>query len=942
MGKSAFCCGYSPPDNFNGLMIVGEGPGAAEVVQGRPFVGASGRLLRSILKSIGANLDECYITNATLCKPPPDKRPFHQRHMDAITNCLPRLRAEIELVRPRVIVTLGNAALIALTGRYETRSKYVAFACDNCNPQRKVGPALQCSATVRCEDGTSAPCGCVHYLRAQTPETQAQELETLRAGGCLRCGSSLKRLRPKMVKCPKCGGRKMRTEEYEEFVFDYNVMSVLGALFEPVADASSAPSESHELAHWLRECGVRYVIPTVHPSMVLQSGDQYITKAMQKHFQKAHELLRRDAAPATVPYRVTKDPAEVRAWAAAIAPTEPLAVDIETDAKKVRDVTVIRCIGLATRDEALVVDTREASDELLDTLYDVLCDEHPKVYQNGHAYDIPVMIRVWGMRWQELIMSYADDTLLAHHVLYPDEAHDLQYIASSFLDVRAWKPPRGQMHEDFEQLARYNARDCVYTARSARAMGAIDGACAGHKLARAGLAAAYNQDMEMMRVAVGMAMRGMPRDADALAELDTKLSAEVEGHLQRMREIVQRDTRIENPEAFNPNSTAELARVLHDTSVGYGVPLGAVTATGQPVLDQGTLRRYVAAARPGGHTDYDRAAPLLTTLLEYKKTSKILSTYVQGSDMQPWSDGRFHPTWLPFGTRTGRFSSNPNFQNWPKWLRSFVVAPKGRAIVGADYSQLELRGVAALSGDATLIRLCMDADEDRKLEPEFDPHSYVSQVAFRESYTKLALKDPNHNKANPRCTCETCRRKALRDIAKRVIYGLNYGAEAPTILAAIYDGGYEGPTITLAMVEGVQRAIRKAFPGVFEWRTNLVEETRRTQQVRSPLIGRRRIFPLGDIPVTEVYNFPIQSLAADIMNDAVIRLDAALEAVDRTAWIIAQVHDAVYVECAEDKAAQVAEIVTNILTVEHVLVPGAAPMLFPASAVVAKNWKDAA
>jgi DNA polymerase-1 len=311
--------------------------------------------------------------------------------------------------------------------------------------------------------------------------------------------------------------------------------------------------------------------------------------------------------------------------------------------------------------------------------------------------------------------------------------------------------------------------------------------------------------------------------------------------------------------------------------------------------------------------------------------------------MQPWDDGRIHPQWKPWGTRTGRLSSSPNAQNWPKWLRAAVVAPPGRMIVGADFDQLELRIMAALSGDEEMIRRCMEADDKRKLEPDWDLHSFVGSLAFGALYTGLALKDDTHDRAASKCVCQTCKRKALRDLIKRVVYGLGYGAGDMTVLEAIYStGDYVGPPITLEMIAHVRKTIFRTFPKLAQYREDVVRKAQAEGEIRSPVYHRRRIFPMDEVAATEILNYPIQSGAADIVNERTILLRERLPKVDPSAFIFAQVHDALYVECQAKYADAVAKLLTDTLTHERVLIPGAPAMRFTAAGVVSTNWKEAA
>lgn len=959
MKRRQTCYARGPTEPFNGIMIIGEGPGHREVALKNPFIGKAGGVLNWLLEQADIKREECYITNATLCKPPTTKDSVMMTA--AVAACTQRLEAEIIAVRPQVIVTLGGPALEAITGRFETKTKREHFDCDNCNENRRVGPAIQCA---------NGACKHIHMLKlVEVVEGEEElsdmdvstyttytdhEVAVIRSSPCPECGSKRKGLRPKMVKCPKCDGLKMRSVDYEEFVCAFKVTKVAGAIFDPVdKDETDDTLQQHELPRWLYDAGVKYVVTTLHPAYLMR-GQQFMAEPVVRHLTKAANLCRIEPKPYLSPHVVTTDPKVVRGycygWQAAGQDPATLQFDcdIETeawgehngkavrlDARKYTEVSAIKCLGIYDRSQphALVVDTRDADDALLDTIYDFLADDRlAKCWQNGGSYDIPVIDKLWGIPWDQQIPSYRDDTLVLHHSLCPDEPHNLGHIALSFTDARAWKPTRklggADVHESFDELALYNARDVIHTGRSCVAMRAA--------LGKAEVERVYENDMKLQRIAVAMTMHGMPLDQSAVRRAGVTAQTHINASLDRCQQLLREHTYLDNNAInnFNPAKLkASLIPALYSRE-GFHLPAIERTPTGEPSTAAGVLQKLLRNVSP-------EQASFIGALFEIREHRKILQNYIEGDAMRVWDDGRIHATWKPHGTRTGRFSSSPNFQNWPLWLRSYVKAPPGRKIVGADYAQLELRGIAAISGDENLISRCMNADESRKLEPEFDPHSYGASIAFDEAYTRLLLDDPAHDKANEKCHCETCKRKALRDLFKRVIYGLNYGATAPRIWGAIYEGGYNGPPITLLMVERVMKAVFRAFPKIPLWRMSAVEAANRDNEIRSPILGRRRVFPLGEIPDTEVYNFPIQSMGADIMNPATIDLYEYLPDIDPTAMIIAQVHDALYVECAENCAQGVADLLEEVMTQEHVLVKGAAPMLFPATAVISDTWKNA-
>lgn len=955
-------CHAYRPKRFNEIMVIGEGPGQREVAEGRPFVGVSGQTLRGIMSSVGIDLDECFVSNATLGKPPPKgEKGLLEAFPKAVPSCLSRLEAEIAAVRPRVIVTLGAAALAAVTGYDKEITRQVHFDCTHCNPEtRKVGPVLECNAPVpdpSTDGSTAVRCGQLHFLRGATPdEVDSNEVELLRAKGCQKCGAKLKRVQPKMVKCPACQGRKTKSITESYFTHDHKLKAVAGAIFEPATNG--APPKMHELNAAFAEWGIAYFVPTYHPAFLLRD-QQFMAKAVQHHLARAKRLVTEDVDLDTLRYEVTKDPERVRAFTETANGKESpvFTVDIETeainaqgepvDATEIKNVTKIKCVGIGTWARGcLVVDTRDvdpanSDDALLNALQDFLESNTPKNYHNG-LYDIPVMARTWWLDEKKLIASYSDDTLGAHALLYPDEPHDLQHVTLDLVDARAWKPPKRvkhqEVHANFEALCEYNARDVLNTDAAREAMGvARSKADPGGRVARAKLGECYALDSKVRRIAIEMTLAGVPVDRERWRGVGAEADREVEEATARCKALLRDHTRID-PESFKPFAVRQVGEILF-SDTGFMLPATGFTATNQYATDAKTLRQLREAER----TNNPDGAAFIDALLALREAHKTRSTYVYSDAMQPWEDGRIHPVWKPWGTRTGRFSSAPNCQNWPGWLRKVVAAATGRVFVGADFDQLELRIMAGLSGDPEMIRRCMAADDKRKLEPDFDIHSFVGGHAFRELYTGLLLKDPAHAPTDARCPCQTCKRKALRDLVKRVVYGLAYLSGDQTIVEAIYStGAYNGPPVTLEMVAHIRKTIFRAFPKLAEWRTDTIDRAKEAGEIRSALYYRRRIFPLDEVAATEVVNFPIQSSAADIVNERTVLLRERLAAVDPSAFLFAQVHDALYVECAEDRGPAIAQLLTDTLTCEKVLKPGAPAMRFTAAGVVSKNWKDAA
>lgn len=724
---------------------------------------------------------------------------------------------------------------------------------------------------------------------------------------CSLCGDG-----PRAKKCPECGGRKTRGSVAKEYVTDHRVSWVAGATFAP-----------QEASAWLADYGVRYVVSTFTPSALLvkaetvsQSnvGGQFIANTFVSHLAKAQRLLTRDRDWA-LEVTVTDLVEDVTAYTADTS--LPYAVDIETDAKNPYDVTTIKCIGIgrADRAEVLVVDTSAAQpgDPLVRAVAAFLEDRtKKKVFQN-RQYDELVCELRWGVVTEGTIF----DTMLAHHAISPDEPHNLQRIALTYSDAPAWKPPRNrngmEAFANDEEFWTYNARDVRATALAHRAMATT--------LRAEMVAQVHEHDLRMATIAMEMQRVGIPLDEAGRAAIGVEYRQQAEEALAGMREYLRawrvpsdepgNTSEHHDPALFNPDSPKQLGWALFEKGGPCGLrPTLLSEKTGEPSTSRDAVRPYASHA-------------FVAMLLRYRDAKKIVGTYIDSEGLRLGPDGRIHPSWNVHGTVTGRWSSSPNLQNWPAIMRTIVKPAPGFVLIGADYSQLELRIIAALAGDPTLIRLCMEADESDKTNPQKDPHSYVAALAFGKVFLDSDGKG----------------RKALRDGTKSVVYGMNYGAGARKIQQTVMSNeDYKGPPLTIDMVERIMGAYFQGFPQVKAYRDRALERAAAQRGVFSPLLRRRRPFPLGDVDATIAMNFPIQSCAADIMNESLDVLYKALPGVDPDAVIIAQVHDAVYVEAREEHAAAVAALIEQSLTRTLRLVADAPEMLFVASAKIGTSW----
>jgi len=321
---------------------------------------------------------------------------------------------------------------------------------------------------------------------------------------------------------------------------------------------------------------------------------------------------------------------------------------------------------------------------------------------------------------------------------------------------------------------------------------------------------------------------------------------------------------------LNLHSGAQLARVMFET---LGLKAGRRTKTGFST-DQATLEALAAQH------------PFPRLLLEWRALAKLKSTYLDAlpAARDP-ADGRVHTTFEQAGAATGRLSSSaPNLQNIPmrtpqgRAIRRAFVAPEGGVLVGADYSQIELRVMAHLSGDAALIE-AFAAGED------------VHASTARRVFGVTGALDP-----------------ALRARAKIVNFGVMYGMGARSLSAQM--------GIPLEEAQDFIAHYFRVYAGVREFLDRTVAEARRRGYVET-LLGRRRWLPGlaathgGERALAEraAINTPIQGSAADLVRLAMVRVHRALKAFPPSARLLLQVHDELLLECAANDADAVSAVV---------------------------------
>ena len=400
-------------------------------------------------------------------------------------------------------------------------------------------------------------------------------------------------------------------------------------------------------------------------------------------------------------------------------------------------------------------------------------------------------------------------------------------------------------------------------------------------------------EMPLVPVLAAMERTGMYVDPDRLAELGEGLGAEIAELARRIRELA-------GDETFNIASPMQLSHILFDV---MGLPTRGLKKTRSGYYS--TNARVLE--------ELARDNEFVRLILEYREKTKIKSTYLDTLGSLRREDGRVHTTYNQTITATGRLSSsNPNLQNIPTRSElghtvktAFTVAP-GSVFVAVDYSQIELRLLAHLSGDEHLIAAFNEGE---------DFHAETAARVFGVPIDEVT--------------------PALRSRAKAVNFGIVYGQQAYGL----------SQSLDIPVAEARQMIDRyfEAYPGVRRFLDETVAEAKRTGYAET-LFGRRRPIPelKMRVPAQRAFgertamNHPMQGTAADIIKIAMTRVARRLADEGFGARMILQVHDELDFECPE---AEVDRLVAMVRAEMEGVVTLSVPLVAEAS--VGATWADA-
>lgn len=459
----------------------------------------------------------------------------------------------------------------------------------------------------------------------------------------------------------------------------------------------------------------------------------------------------------------------------------------------------------------------------------------------------------------------AMDTAIAAYVLNPaTRSFELRDLASRHLrvelDTDRDRDPGGQGQLDFT-----GGPDLGMAATEAVAVRRLADLFGTQVDEQGGRAILDRVELPLIPILAGMEQEGIAVDREYLTNLGDDLRA-------RLAEL-EATIHEEAGGPFNVNSTQQLREVLFDR---LGLPVLRKTAKGVASTDASVLGKL-----EGQH-------PIISALLSFRELEKLRSTYVDGYLPLIAEDGRIHTTFNQMGSSTGRLSSdNPNLQNIPvrsesgRTVRRAFVPRAGWRFVVADYSQIELRILAHMSGDPGLVEAFSEG-----LDIHAATAAVINDVAVDGVTTEM------------------------RNRAKAVNFGLLYGMEAFGLADRL--------EIARDEAQGLIDTYFGRFPSVKEFLAGVVEEAKQRGYTET-LFGRRRYLAelnsdnwrVRQMGERMALNSPIQGSAADIIKLAMIAVDQRLRDVE--AVMLLQVHDELVIECPTGEVEGTTELLREVM-----------------------------
>ena len=469
--------------------------------------------------------------------------------------------------------------------------------------------------------------------------------------------------------------------------------------------------------------------------------------------------------------------------------------------------------------------------------------------------------------------STPHDVMLAHYCLDAAARHGMDMLAEQYLGYRTirfsevageqerGKPEPTLFGKDIAKVTDYAAEDADVTLQLEDAIRPLALSLSSSVSSPSALS---EVEEPLVKVLLEMEREGVKIDVGALKEYGRELDREILGFTQEILKYAD--------PGFNPDSPKQLGELLFGK---LGLPGGKKTASGQWSTDEKTLSKLA-----GEH-------PIIASILEYRACTKLKSTYVDKLPTLIDDQGRVHTTYAQAFTETGRLSSSdPNLQNIPirtergKFIRkAFVARDEDHVIISADYSQIELRLMAAMSGDTAMLAAFRNGEDIHR-----DTASRVYDVM-------PAFVTPEQ-----------------RSACKMVNFGIIYGISAFGLSQRLKVPRKEAADLI--------ETYFKLYPSIKEFMGRAIAKAREKGYAETVLGRRRTLRDINSRNATarqaaerDAINTPIQGSAADLIKIAMVRVDRAIKAENLRAKMVLQIHDELVFDCPKDETERLKEIV---------------------------------
>lgn len=566
-------------------------------------------------------------------------------------------------------------------------------------------------------------------------------------------------------------------------------------------------------------------------------------------------------------YKLVTTEADARALLAELMGVERIAFDTETgpwEGHESTEAHFAKLVGFSFASapgKAWYVDG-----SLVDIFRPLFADPTKTFVAHNAKFDCSVLLR-YGIG----LASTPRDTMIEHYCLDAAARHNMDAVAEQYLHYcpipiskLIGEPERGKKQLPMSALKPEEI--CDYAAEDADIALRLDDALRPQVISAGAERALVESEEPLAKILIDMERVGVRIDVAALKDYSRQLDAEILSLLEGI-------SRYSGP-GFNPDSPRQLAELLFGT-LALDKSGARKTATGQYSTDEKSLSRLASSH------------PIVPMILDYRAATKLKNTYVDKLPALIDEDGRVHTTYGQCFTETGRLSSSdPNLQNIPirtergrPIRKAFVARDANHVIVSADYSQIELRLMAAFSGDEAMLAAFRRGED-----------------IHRDTAARVFGVLPGFVTPEQRSSCKMVNFGIIYGISA---FGLSERLKIPRKEAASLIDTYFAlyPRVRKYMDEAIAKARERGFAEtVLGRRRTLRDINSRNATVRQAA-------------ERDAINTPIQGSAADLIKLAMVKVDAAMRRASLRAKMVLQIHDELVFDCPRDEADSLVEIV---------------------------------